>query len=238
MRTRSLSVTTKLTFICVAMLLLSSCGTYRATRYSPADIYEQTKSCREYAENDTVNMDSLKQLYGENKSFIADYEKQSLIALSYFFELRTIRIKFVYANINTTMACRPTSSSVLFGKRQYQVFINNNPNFVGILLQDVPYNAQIGIIGHELAHVLDYEERTAKGVAQRGVNYLTRNAKRTYERSIDKLTIRKGLGWQLYDWADFSMYKSTKATDDYKAFKRAIYMSPDEIEEEIRRNDL
>ena len=193
------------------------------------------KSVREYLENDAINLDSLKKLYGENKSFISFYEKQSLIALSYYPELQTVHIEFIFADIGTTMACRPTFKSMIYGKRHYQIFINNNPIFEGILLEDVPFNAQIGVIGHELGHVFDYETRSRTEVLQRGINYLTRNAKRTYERSIDKLTIQKGLGWQLYDWADFSMYKSMKATDDYKKFKRNIYMSPNEIEEEIKK---
>jgi hypothetical protein len=192
-----------------------------------------SESVREYFENDIIDLDSLKKLYGENKSFISSYEKQSLIALSYYPELQMVHIEFIFGNINTTMSCRPTFKSMLYGERHYQIFINNNPEFEGILLQDVPFNAQIGVIGHEFAHVFDYETRSFTGVLQRGLNYLTRNGKKTYERSIDKLTIQKGLGWQLYDWADFSMYKSEKATDKYKDFKRDIYMSPEEIKAEI-----
>ena len=191
------------------------------------------KDVRAYFEDDAVNLDSLKNLYGVNKSFIVSYEQQSLIALSYYPELKKSHIEFVYCAINTTMACRPTVKSMLSGERRYQIFINNNPAFEGILLQDVPFNAQIGVIGHELGHVLDYEIRSTAGVLQRGINYLSRNGKRSYEKSIDKLTIRKGLGWQLYEWADFSMNKSVKATEKYKKFKRDIYMSPEEIEKEL-----
>ncbi|MDT8282775.1 MAG: hypothetical protein RQ982_08185, partial [Gammaproteobacteria bacterium] len=42
-------------------------------------------------------------------------------------------------------------------------------NEKGLLLSDVPFNAQVGIIGHELAHVIDYEEKTAMGVVFTGI---------------------------------------------------------------------
>jgi hypothetical protein len=192
---------------------------------------------RLYQSNSSVDFDSLRCLYAQNKSFIKDYEKQCLIALSYYPELKECIIKFEYANINTTMACRPSVQSLVRGNREYQIFVNDYLDFEGILLQNVPFNAQIGVIGHEIAHVLDYEERNVAGIIQRGVDYLTFGKKREYEREIDLLTIKQGLGWQLYDWANFSMYQSTKATEEYKQFKRDIYMSPSEIEEVIKITD-
>jgi hypothetical protein len=192
---------------------------------------------RFYQYDCSVDFDSLKKIYSQNKSFIKDYERQCLIALSFYPDLKECSVDFVYANISTTMACRPSVQSLVRKKREYQIFINDYKDFEGILLQDIPFNAQIGIIGHEIAHVLDYESRNIAGIVQRGINYLTTTAKREYERDIDLLTIEQGLGWQLYDWADFSMYQSTKATEDYKQFKRNTYMSPKEIEEVIKKMD-
>jgi hypothetical protein len=190
-----------------------------------------------YRDDCSVNFDSLRELYAQNKSFIEDYEKQCLIALSYYPELKGCTIKFKYAKIKTTMNCRPSAQGLVRGNREYQIRINNHPDFKGVLLQDAPFNAQIGVIGHEIAHVLDYEERNVAGVIKRGIDYLTPKTKREYERKIDLLTIQRGLGWQLYDWANFSMHQSTRATEKYKQFKQDTYMSSSEIEEVIAITD-
>ena len=157
------------------------------------------------------------------------YREQIQKVKFYYPELQTINIEIVYGKISTTMACRPLLlKSMLFGKRCYRIFINNNSDFGGVLLEDVPYNAQLGVIGHEFSHILDYETKSNLGIIYLGIKYLFKKYKRTYERSIDKLTIQKGLGPQLYDWAIFSMYES-KASDKYKKFKRDIYMSHHDI---------
>ena len=119
-------------------------------------------------------------------------------------------------------------------KRAYDIFINNDINFEGILLDDVPFNAQIGVIGHEVAHIVDYEGRNILGIIQVGLNYLNDNRKRTYENRIDRMTIQRVLGWQLKDWAQYSMFDSPKASEDYKAFKRKIYLNPQQIIEEMQ----
>jgi hypothetical protein len=192
---------------------------------------------RLYQKDSSIDFDSLRDLYAQNKSFIKEYEKQSLIALSYYPELKNCSIQFEHANIKTTMACRPSVQRLVCGHRVYQIFINDYLDFEGVLLQDVPFNAQIGIIGHEMAHILDYEERNIAGIIQRSIDYLFVEKKRKYEREIDSLTIKQGLGWQLYDWANFSMYHSTKATEKYKQFKQDIYMSPLEIEDAMKTMD-
>ena len=133
------------------------------------------------------------------------------------------------------MACRPDFRSALKGKRSYQVFINNNPNFEGILLSDVPRKAQIGVIAHELAHILEYETYNNVGIIQLGLMYLDDESKMVFERETDILTISRGFGEHLKAWAQYSMYDSPKATQAYKEFKRKIYMSPTEIEKEMRR---
>jgi hypothetical protein len=98
-----------------------------------------------------------------------NYEPQCLIALAYYPELKDCKIGFLYSNISTTMSCRPSIKSLIIGEREYQIFINDYSDFEGILLQDVPLNAQIGIIGHEIAHILDYEDRNLAGIIQIGI---------------------------------------------------------------------
>jgi len=117
----------------------------------------------------------------------------------------------------------------------YASYYNNTNN--GILLKDIPFNAQIGILAHEIAHIVDYEKRNVWGIISRAFDYLNDNSKQNFEYEIDSLTIEHGLGWQLYDWSDFALSKSN-ATEEYKAFKRKIYMSPNDIVNYMKNLDI
>ena len=178
--------------------------------------------------------DTLFKKFGSNKFFIPKFRLQCLIALSYYPSLSDVHIDFTFSNISTTMECRPTPYSVIHNslKKEYIIYINNDKNFEGVLLDNVPFNAQIGVIGHELAHIIDYENQNTIGIINRGLEYLSVETKKEYEHYIDSLTIRNGLGWQLYDWADFILNKSA-ASEEYKDFKRTTYMIPEQIKSYI-----
>lgn len=168
-----------------------------------------------------------------NKSIPKEFETQILIALSYYPELKETPIEFIKANIKTTMACRPSTISLARRfNRDYTITIDSDDEGQGISLKDVPFNAQIGVIGHELAHILDYENRNTISIAKLGIDYVSGNYLPEFEKSVDKITIKKGLGWQLHDWADFVLNKSN-ASKEYKNFKRSTYLTPTEIKQEI-----
>ena len=184
---------------------------------------------------DSFAIDSLEVIYGHNKKFIDDYKEQCLLALSYYPELKEVKIKFRYSRReNTTMACRPSARTFWGHKRMYHILINKNKHFDGIHLEQVPFNAQIGIISHEIAHVVDYEFCTIKQIIRIGINYLNNDKKKAIEHAIDLIVLQRGLGWQLYDWAMFSMFESIQASEHYKEFKRNIYMNPDSILQEMK----
>jgi len=97
-----------------------------------------------------------------------------------------------------------------------------------ILLSTVPFNARVGLFGHELAHFADYNSRSFFGVLGRMFAYSNKKGKEKFEKEIDSLTIERGLGWQLYDWSDFVLNHSNGSVS-YKEFKRQIYLEPEEI---------
>ena len=185
-----------------------------------------------------VKLDQLKKDCGKNKYLIKKFELQSLIALSYYPELTDIEVQFIYSNTTTTMETRPTTNSVLkSSNRTYTIFVDNNTENEGIILDDVPFNAQIGIIAHELAHIVDYEQTSSTGIIGLGIKYLNKNSRPEFEKKIDRLTITKGFGWQLYDWSDYVLNHS-KASNTYKDYKRKTYLTPVEIEQEIKANPI
>ncbi len=183
-------------------------------------------------------LDSLRKLYGTRKFIAKEFELQTLIALSYFPELKNMVIDFKYQDIGTTMACRPDVISVVRGRsgRFYNIFIDNNATDTGnILLKDVPFNAQVGVIAHELCHILDYEKMSSGDLIKMGVEYSQKKNRADIEKRVDRLTIKRGLGWQLWDWSDFILNRS-KATVAYKYYKKKTYLSPEEIKIEMLKD--
>jgi hypothetical protein len=179
--------------------------------------------------------DSLKLNFGKNKKLVEGFELQSLIALSYYPELKNVPITFCLYNIRTTMEVRPEYfSAIKNNNRKYVIYISKNEHTEGVLLKYIPFNAQIGVIGHELAHIQDYESRTVKSLFGLALNYLIIKNHAKYERSIDELAIKRGLGWQELEFSDFMENKS-KATARYKRFKKINYLSSSEIESAIAK---
>lgn len=181
------------------------------------------------------NKDSLEKIYGEGKIFIPEYELQSLIALSFYPELQHTKIQFQLADKETTAKTTITFLSILNSSdKHFIIYINNNKTRTGLTLKDAPFNAQVGAIGHELAHVADFKNKKILQMGLWGIKYLSKKLKIQIENKTDKSTIKHGLGWQLYDFVDFILNRST-ATEAYKNFKRKNYLSPDEIRNLIKK---
>lgn len=149
------------------------------------------------------------------------------VVCSGFNELNKENITLVYRRINTTMRARP---SKVFGKRKYLIIINNDTTFQGIMFHDIPEEARIGIVAHEMSHILDYSTKTNFEILKTGLNYMSGSGQKKYEKAIDLLTIQKGFGRELKAWAQFSMFDS-EASESYKLFKRKNYLTPNEIDE-------
>jgi hypothetical protein len=138
------------------------------------------------------------------------------------------------STISTTLNARPVVKS-LFGKRsqrRYVIRINNRDDFDGVKLSDVPIDAQIGLWYHEMMHIKDYQSKSLFGLARRGLQYLSVNGKRIFEHEIDRMVIQNGYGNYLYQWSHFSMV-SSNASEEYKSFKSSIYLTPDQIQNEL-----
>ena len=215
------------------LCLLLSLGLYSSETKGQNNIYRMFVKSEWIKYYDTLNLN-----YGSKKKFVKEFELQSLIALSYYPELKDVTITFRYHDIMTTMEVRPEYFSMLKSShRKYIISIDTNTHNEGVLLKEVSFNAQVGVIGHELAHIIDFERRSVKSLFLLGFNYMILNNHAKYERSIDELTIQRGLGWQSLEFADFMQYKS-KASVRYKKFKMMNYLSDIEIESEIAKMNM
>lgn len=158
-------------------------------------------------------------------------EKPVLQAIRFYPELKKTTIKIVYRNTKTTMETRPSLLSLFCTSRKYNIYVDNYvKNGNGILIKEVPYRAKVGVFGHELAHIIDYEKTSLFGIIKLGFRYLIKNDIDKFEKRIDRLTIEKGLGDFLKEWSDYVLNKS-KGSTTYKAYKRKNYLTPQEIDD-------
>ena len=184
--------------------------------------------------------DSLRINLLHNKKVPAEFENSILTALLYYPELEETRIKFKSRRISTTMAARPTLFSIFKRKhkRNYIISINNRENKrKAPLLEEVSFEAQSGIIGHELAHIVDYNGKSAVQVIAIGIGYAFSNEyRRDLEYKIDRMAINRGLGDGLYT---FRLYveEDAKTTERYRIYKEYIYMTSNEIANLIKSID-
>jgi hypothetical protein len=175
---------------------------------------------------------ALQKSYGSNKQFENACLLPSLVALSFYPELENTKIRFVLRDTRTTLAARPRLLSLFRGrsKRSYTIYIDQSvQDQQGVLLEELSFNAQVGGLGHEYAHVLDYRNRSGLNIIWLGIKYfLSRKAKASLERAIDKRTIERGLGWQALAWEHYILHQSD-ASESYKRYKKHIYLSTEEI---------
>ena len=163
------------------------------------------------------------------KNVPEQFKKQFSFVCSHFHEIKGTNISLKFRPISMTMQARPNIWTVLGGKREYFVFINTERDKNGLLLEDIPFNAQIGIIAHELCHIIDYHYKTNWEIVKTGLWYLKKRNQEHYEKAIDYLVIKKGFGHQLRDWSHFVL-NNDGLTDKYKKTKETYYLNPDAID--------
>lgn len=186
---------------------------------------------------------SLLEKYGKNKSLAKGFEYQCLLALSHYPELKEIPIEFQVRPAFLPLASRPDPITVLFPwiKRKYLVVISDESEdfFEPILLKNTPFNEQVGIIGHELAHSVFYLDKNSLQLAKIAYKYETDNPYRIqFERDTDKRAIAHGLGYQMYDFAFFVRKAFGNSRKEIENEEGDMYLSPKEIAKEMEKYDF
>ncbi|NQV69668.1 MAG: hypothetical protein HQ498_06550 [Pseudohongiella sp.] len=206
-----------------------------------ADAEQEVVVVKEYIESEQrLHFDALLAEFGQHKELPINFELQTLLALSHYPELKDIKIRFIIDDVGIPLSSRPHWASMLrsASNRSYQVIMDSNlegPRDV-LLLKNQPFNAQIGIIGHELAHTVYYLNRSFWGIIADALCQL--NACRIdFERATDRRLISYGLGWQRYDHATFVRRRfapdpKSNANAELSSTTevgRGAYMSPEEL---------
>ena len=184
-------------------------------------------------------LDSLKSIFAPTKTALNEYELVTFSTLSYYPELIDTRISFKKARIKTTLNARPALHSLLFQSkknRHYIIRINNHTRDSIINFNAIPFNAKLGLFGHEFAHIMDYQDKNIFQITKRLLAYSTKKTKSKFEKEIDLSAINRGLGWQLHAWSTYVLFDSN-ASSKYKEFKKEVYLTPSQIKDIMQNSD-
>lgn len=199
-----------------------------------------------FSEEDSINL--LKK-FGKNKELIPQFRLQTLIALSYYPELINTHIRFIYKPARASLETRPDFPTVINkgDKRTFTITVSDTsmPKIEPILLKNMDFNAQIGIIGHELSHVADFSNQNLLHLIGSGIEHLfSPTYIDRFEYRTDSICIAHGLGYQLLAWSTF--IRNTMHTENWRGadnidnmpMKQERYMNPSTIMRRIKNNPL
>lgn len=180
-----------------------------------------------------ASMEKLRQIFGLNKKVPKEVISNFYTAIGYYPELKDVNIKVRYGNIKTTMQCRPRWDFFLQRKekRSYIIYIGNKRKKAsGVMYADLPLNAQVGVMGHELAHIIDYQSMNNIQLTRFGIDYITAKRKKEIENRIDLIAIHRGLGYQIKDFSKY-VFEESGASLKYLRYKMKFYFRPHQIKE-------
>lgn len=208
---------------------------------------EQLPTAPLYSFSDTLahrsyNLDSLKAVIGKNKGLPEGFEIAAAIAYSAYPELKEVNIDMILTQEGAPMESTVSIGS-LFGPREnrrYHVLLNDAQNsfFAPILLRSLPFDAQVGILAHELGHIVYYHQLNILQFGKWGLKYLQDDTFRAaHERTTDLMPVYHGLGSQIYQYAYFVRYDHTcKAFyQEEKDFVDKYYLTDKELLQVMRK---
>ena len=187
--------------------------------------------------NRPYDLDSLKAIIGDNKGLPKGFEVAAAIAYSAYPQLKDVKIDMKLTPDGAPMESTLDVSTLFIPgrkNRQYLILLNDNQNsfFKPILLRSLPFDAQVGILAHELGHVVYYHKLNLFKFGKWGLKYLKDDKFRaTHERTTDLMAVYHGLGSQIYQYAYF-VRKDSSCVEFFKveqAFMDKYYMTDEEL---------
>ena len=189
--------------------------------------------------------------FTSNKKIPEAIHSQTLRALSFYPELKNTHIIFRFRKRRTPLSSRPQVLSTFKRKynRKYVITIStkSNKKLAPILFFNLPYNAQIGVLGHELGHISEYQRMKTGQLLTLIFNLLSSKYTDEFEFNTDLIGINHGLGFQLYDWSKYVRsaldIPEWRGADDFyssndKGVLKQRYMNPKTIERFILLNTM
>ncbi len=184
-----------------------------------------------YAENYSKKLDSIKQQFKYLGEIPEKFKLPVLIALSPYEEIKNCKLQFREKKIAFSMTAKPKIFSLFRkkSKRIYCISINSDSLAANAPFPEkLPLNAQIGLISHELAHIVDYNSKSSLSIIWDAITYFFPKKRKKYERATDFCAIEHGFAWQLYDFSSFVL-NCSEIPESYKKKKRKFYIQAEEI---------
>ena len=164
-------------------------------------------------------------------------------ALSFYPQLKDTKIELKFKkNIKkSTMQARPTFGSFFRSRKNRTYIILISETFkisdTTFLTKNIPSDILIGWIGHELGHVMDYQDRNKLNLMWFGIKYLlSDNHIVEAERAADGFAVKHGMEDYILKTKDFIL-NHAKITPTYKDRIKRYYLSPEEIMEMVKERD-
>ena len=164
-------------------------------------------------------------------------------ALSYYPSLENTSIEFRFKkNIKkSTMQARPTFGSFFRSRknRKYVILISETFKISDkeFMTRHIPKDIFIGWIGHELGHIMDYQNRSKLNLIWFGIKYLlSDNHIVEAERAADSFAVAFGMEDYILKTKDFIL-NHAEITQTYKDRIQKYYLSPEEIMELVKQRD-
>ncbi|WP_244266688.1 hypothetical protein [Winogradskyella sediminis] len=164
-------------------------------------------------------------------------------ALAYYPQLENTKIEFRFKkNIKkSTMQARPTLGSFFKSRknRNYVILISETFKIAdkSFLTRHIPDDIFIGWIGHELGHIMDYQNRSKLNLIWFGLKYLLSQSHIVEaERAADSFAVAHGMEDYILKTKDFIL-NHADITPSYKARIVKYYLSPEEIMELVQHRD-
>ncbi|MBD1432278.1 hypothetical protein H8B06_05520 [Sphingobacterium sp. DN00404] len=177
------------------------------------------------------------QAFSKNKEIPKVIEQLVFAALSHYPELAHTHIRFIFSQKlkKSVMAARPVVGTLLQSrnKRVYDILISPVFKLTQSIepIHHLPKDVLIGWLGHELGHIMDYEQRTLWGVAKFGLLYwLSKRYVRKAERVADTFAVNRGMASYILSTKEFILGHS-ELSSRYKEKIARLYLSPDDIVE-------
>ncbi len=162
------------------------------------------------------------------------YQQPALLALEYYPELKDRKLIFRSRGKATTWAHKavPRVSTLLLPERYrvYQVLIAEDQNgpLIATLFKNLNPNSKVGVLGHELAHVLDYSSMSSVEILNLGIQYYISDEYRLdYERATNCIAMNRGLRPHIMSWSE-EVYNYLEQDN-----RGRYYHSPQEINEGV-----
>jgi hypothetical protein len=150
-------------------------------------------------------IDSLSQ-FAKNKEIPEQYQKPILTALSHFPELKDVHIVFRIRKQYTPLTTKPDLASVFKRKdhRTYIITISNQTidTLKRLLFQHLTFEEQVGVVGHELSHVVDFNSKNFPQSIAIGIGHLSKKYLDRMEFNTDRICIQHGLGQYLLAYSE------------------------------------